>query len=58
MEAQSALVRAESRVELDAVATVDAEGAGVVLPDNSELDDALGDRADLEGGAVLGVLLE
>lgn len=58
MEAQTTLVRAESRVELHAVATVDAELAGVVLPGDAELNDALGDGADLEGGAVLGVLLE
>jgi hypothetical protein len=58
VQAQAALVGAESRVELDAVAAVDLEVAGIVLPDDAELDDALGDRGDLEGGAELGVLLE
>ncbi len=58
MQAQAALVGAEGRVELDAVAAVDLEVAGIVLPHDAELDDALGDGGDLEGGAVLGVLLE
>jgi len=30
----------------------------IVLPDNTELDDALGDGDNLEGGLVFGVLLE
>lgn len=58
MEAKSTLVGAQGGVELDAVATVDVELAGVILPGDTELDDALGDSADLEGSAVLGVLLE
>lgn len=58
MEAQAALVRAQGRVELDAVAAVDLELALVVLPDDAELDDALGDGGDGESGAVFGVLLE
>lgn len=58
VKAQAALVRAQGRVELNAVAAVDAQVALVVLPDDAELDDALRDGADLESGAVLGVLLE
>lgn len=58
METETTLVRAEGGVELDAVATVHLEVAIVVFPDNSELDDTLGDGSDLEGGAVLGVLLK
>lgn len=58
VQAQAALVRPQGRVELHAVAAVDAQAALVVLPGDAELDDALGDGGDLEGGAVLGVLLE
>ena len=58
MEAKSALVRAKSRVELHAVAAVDLQAATVVFPYDAELKYALGDGANLEGGVVLGVLLE
>ncbi len=58
MKPQAALVRAQGRVELDSVAPVDLELAVVVLPDHAELDDPLGDRHDLQGDAVFGVLLE
>jgi hypothetical protein len=58
VQAQTALVGAERRVELHAVALVDLAVALVVLPDDAELDDALGDRDYLEGLFVLGVLLE
>ena len=58
VEAETALVWAKGRVELDAVALVDVADALVVFPDNAELDDALGDRDDLESLLVLGVLLE
>jgi hypothetical protein len=58
VESETALVGAESRVELDTVAAVHLELAGVILPDDAELDDALGDGDDLEGGLELGVLLE
>jgi hypothetical protein len=58
VQTQTTLVRAESGVELHTVTPVDLEVAGIVLPDNAELDDALGDRGDLERSAVLGVLLE
>ena len=58
MEAETALVGAESRVELHAVSFVDLALALVVFPDNAELNDSLGDRDNLEGLLVLGVLLE
>ena len=58
MESQAALVGAQGGVELDAVAAVDLGLALVVLPDDAELDDALGDGDDLERGLVFGVLLE
>ena len=58
VEAETALVWAEGRVELDAVALVDVAHALVVFPDNAELDDALGDGDDLESLLVLWVLLE
>lgn len=58
MESETALVRAQSGIELDAVSFVDLALALVVLPDNAELDDALRDSGDLESLPVLGVLLE
>lgn len=58
MEAETTLVRTESRVELHTVALVDLALALVVLPDDAELDDALGDGDNLESLLVLGVLLE
>ena len=58
METETTLVRTESRVELHAVTLVDLALALVVLPDNAELDDTLGDGDNLEGLLVLGVLLE
>jgi hypothetical protein len=58
VKTETTLVWAESRVELHTVALVDLAVALVVLPDNAELDDALGDGDDLEGPPVLGVLLE
>ena len=50
MEPKAALVWAEGAVELNAEAIVDLEVAGINFPDPAELDDALGDRNDLEGG--------
>src|SRR5699024_527814 len=41
MQAQAALVRADGRVELDAVAAVDLNLAGVIHPRHAELDEAL-----------------
>jgi hypothetical protein len=58
VEAETALVWTEGRVELHTVALVDLALALVVLPDDAELDDALGDGDDLESLPVLGVLLE
>ena len=58
METETALVGTESRVELHTVALVDLALALVVLPDNAELDDALGDGDDLESLLVFGVLGE
>ena len=58
MEAETTLVGAESGVELHTVPLVDLALALVVFPDHAELDDALWNRADLEGLLVLGILLE
>ena len=58
MEPETALVGAQRRVELHAVAAVDAQLALVVLPGDAELQDSLGDGADGQSGAVLGVFLE
>ena len=58
MEAETALVGTESRVELHAVSLLDLALALVVLPDNAELDDALGDGDDLKSLLVFGVLGE
>lgn len=58
VETETALVGTESRVELHTVALVDLALALVVLPDDAELDDALGDGGNLEGLLVFGVLLE
>lgn len=58
VKAEATLVGAEGGVELDSEGIVDLDLALVVLPNNAELDDALGDGDDLEGVAVLGVLLE
>lgn len=58
MESQASLVGSEGGVELHAVSAVDLRLELVVFPDDAELDHALGDADDLEGGAVLGVLFE
>jgi hypothetical protein len=58
VQAETTLVWAEGRVELNSVAAVDLDLVLVVLPDNAELDDALGDGDDLEGSLVFGVLFE
>jgi hypothetical protein len=58
VESQTTLVRAESRVELNSVTSVDLELSLVILPGDSELDDSLGDLDDLEGLGVFGVLLQ
>jgi hypothetical protein len=58
VEAETALVGAQSRVELNTISFVDLTLSLVVLPDNAELDYALGDRCDFEGLLVFWVLLE
>lgn len=58
VESETALVRAQRAVELHAEATVHLHLALVVLPCHAELDDPLGDRGDLEGLLIFGVLLE
>lgn len=58
MESQTALVWTKSRVELNSVSTVDLWLSLVIFPDDAELDDALRDGDDLEGGFVFGLLLE
>jgi hypothetical protein len=58
VEAQAALVGAEGAVELHTVGAVDLWLQLVVLPDDTELDDTLGDGDDLQGSLVFGVLLE
>jgi hypothetical protein len=58
VEAETALVGTESGVELHAVSLLDLALALVVLPDNAELDDALGDGDDLKSLLVFGVLGE
>jgi len=58
VESQTTLVWTKSGVELNSVSTVDLELSLVILPDDSELDDALWDGDDLEGGLVFWLLLE
>lgn len=58
MEAESTLVRAQGRVELDTEAAIDLDLAFVVFPGNSELDDSLWDSSDLESLLVLRLLLK
>jgi hypothetical protein len=42
MESKTTLVRTEGRVRLDTETSVDLEFPFVILPDNAELDHALG----------------
>jgi hypothetical protein len=58
VESEASLIRTESRVELDSIAAIDLWLSLVVLPDNTELNDPLGDGDDLESGPVFGVLFE
>jgi hypothetical protein len=58
MESQSSLIWAQGRVKLHTVSAVDLDLVLVIFPDNAELDDAFGNGDDLEGGLVLGLLLE
>jgi hypothetical protein len=43
VESETALVRAESRIELNAISAVDLGLKFVILPDDTELDDTLRD---------------
>jgi hypothetical protein len=58
VESETTLVRTKGGVELYSVSAVDLALALVIFPDDTELDDTLGDGGDLEGLLVLGVLLE
>jgi hypothetical protein len=58
VQTETAFVWAEGRVELDSVAAVDLHLVLIVLPDDTELDDTLGNGDDLEGSLVFGVLFE
>lgn len=58
MKSETTLVRSQGRIELHAVSSIDLNLVLVIFPHHTELDDALRDGGDLEGGAVFGVLLE
>ena len=58
MESKATLVRTQGRIELYPVSSIDLNLILVIFPHHPELDDTLRDGGDLEGGAVLGVLLE
>jgi hypothetical protein len=58
VEAKTALVRAESRVELHTETSVDLNFALVVFPGDSELEDTLWNGCDFERGLVLRILFE
>lgn len=58
MEAETALVGAESGVELNTVAPVDLDLLLVIFPGDTELDDSLGDGGNLQGFPVLGLFLK
>ena len=58
VETETTLVGTEGAVELDTETAVDLDVAGIILPDDTELDDTLGDGDDGESLAVFGVLLE
>jgi hypothetical protein len=46
VETETALVRAEGRVELNTETTINGDGAVIALPGNAELDDTLRDLDD------------
>jgi len=58
VETKTTLVWSEGGVVLDTETPVDLDFTLVVFPSDTEVDDALWDGSDLEGLAVLGVLLE
>ena len=43
---------------MNTISTVDLQLSLVIFPDNSELDDSLGDGDDLEGNLVFWILLK
>lgn len=58
VEAQATFVGAKGRVELYTVALLNLALALVILPDNAELDDALGHGHDFKSLLILWILLE
>jgi hypothetical protein len=58
MESKAPFVGANRRIELDAISAVDLGLELVIFPDDTELDDPLGNRNDLESLLVLRVLFE
>lgn len=58
MESEATLVWAQGGVELNSVSAVDLYLALIVFPDDTELDDSLRDRDNLESGLVFRILLE
>jgi len=58
VESETSLIRTKGGVELNTVSTVELWLSLVILPDDTELDDALRDRDDLEGGFVFWVCFE
>jgi hypothetical protein len=58
VESKTAFVGAKSRVELDTISAVDLGLELVIFPDDTELDDPLRDRNDLESFLVFRVFFE
>lgn len=58
VKTKTTLVWTEGRVELHAVSAVDLWESLVIFPDDAELDDALWNGDDLEGGLEFGILFK
>jgi hypothetical protein len=58
MESKASLVRPESGVELNAESSIDLNLALVVLPSNTELNNTLRNRSNLQSNLILWVFLE
>jgi hypothetical protein len=58
METKTTLVRTESRVELHSEASVDLTDPVIILPDDTELNDALGNGRNRQSLAVFRMLFE
>ena len=58
MESKATFVWAEGRIELNAISAVYLGLKLVIFPDDTELDDPLRDRNDLESFLVFRVLFE